>query len=305
MKLSVAIRGYFLDRSFELAETTITGYRIYFDGFINFTSDKDIEDITRFDVIEFLNHLRDTNEVSNHTLYDARARLATLWTWAGTELGIPNVVAKVPKPKYKEPEIIPYSQDEVKRLLKAAEYNAEWTTRNGNQARNKRSTAERDRALILTLLDTGIRASELCALTVGDYDESRGRLHIQHGKGDKGRFVVTGKRCQKSIWRYMASRPETKDKEPLFATNTGEHLDRHGLYNFITGCGKRGNVKNAGCHRFRHTYAIEALRNGMNVFQLQELLGHEDIKTVMVYIRLAEQDVDNAGRHSPADNWKV
>ena len=305
MKLSIAIRGYFLDRSFELAETTIKNYRHYLTLFVDFVGDKDIEAVTRFDVLEFLGRLRDERGASDHTLYDVRARLSTLWAWASVELGIPNVVAKVAKPKYKEPEIIPYSQDEVKRLLKAAEYNAEWTTRNGNKARSKRSTADRDRAIILTLLDTGIRASELCGLTVGDYDESRGRLHITHGKGDKGRFVVTGKRCQKSIWRYMANRPEAKDKEPLFATNTGEHLDRHGLYNFITGCGKRGNVKNAGCHRFRHTFAIEFLRNSGNVFQLQELLGHEDVKTVMIYIKLAERDIDNAGQHSPADNWKV
>jgi integrase/recombinase XerD len=305
MKLSFAIRGYFLDRSLELAETTITGYRIYFDGFIAFIGDKDIESITRFDVIEFLNHLRDTNEVSDHTLYDVRARLSTLWTWAGTELGIPNIVAKVAKPTYKEPEIIPYSKDEIKRLIDAAEYSADWTTRNGRNVRSKRNTAARDKAIILTLLDTGIRASELCALTVGDYDEHRGRLHIRHGKGDKGRFVVAGRRCQKAIWRYLASRPKAKDTEPLFATNTGEHSDRHNLYRMVVRCGKRANVKDAGCHRFRHTFAIEFLRNGGNVFQLQELLGHEDVRTVLIYIKIAERDIDNAGRHSPADHWGV
>ena len=305
MKLSFAIRGYFLDRGLELAETTITGYRIYFDAFTAFVGDREIESITRFDVIEFLNHLRDTNDVSDHTLYDVRARLSTLWTWASTELGIPNVVTRVAKPKYKEPEIIPYSQDEIKHLLKAAEHSAEWTTRTGNQVRSKRATALRDRAIILTLLDTGLRASELCALTMGDYDEGRGRLHIRHGKGDKGRFVVAGKRTQKALWRYMAQRQGTTDTEPLFSTNTGEHLGRMNLYNLIVGCGDRANVKRAGVHRFRHTFAIEFLRNGGNVFQLQELLGHEDVRTVLIYIKLAETDIDNAGRHSPADNWRV
>ena len=305
MKLSFAIRGYFLDRSLELAETTIKGYRHYFTLFANFIGDKNIEEITRFDVIEFLNHLQSNHDIGDHTLYDVRARLSTLWTWAGTELGIPNVVAKVAKPRYKEPEIIPYSQDEVRRLIKAAEYGAEWETRNGNKARSKRNTAVRDKAIILTLLDTGIRASELCALTVGDYDERRGRLHVQHGKGDKGRFVVTGRRCQKAIWRYMAQRPDAKDKEPLFATNTVEHIERHNLYHMVARCGKRANVKKAGVHRFRHTYAIEFLRNGGNVFQLQELLGHEDVRTVLIYIKIAERDIDNAGRHSPADRWKV
>ena len=305
MKLSFAIRGYFLDRGLELAETTITGYRRYFTLFADFIGDKDIEEITRFDVIEFLNHLQATRNMGGHTLYDVRARLSTLWTWAGVELGIPNVVAKVAKPTYKTPEIIPYTQDEIKRLVNAMEYDTGWTTRNGRRTRSKRSTAARDKAIILTLLDTGIRASELCALTVGDYDENRGRLHILHGKGDKGRFVVTGKRCQKVLWRYLSQRQDAKDKEPLFATNTGEHLERHNLYHLIMRCGKRANVKKAGLHRFRHTFAIEFLRNGGNVFQLQELLGHEDVSTVLIYIKIAARDIDDAGRHSPADNWKV
>ena len=305
MKLSHAIRGYFLDRSLELAETTIVGYRHYFTLFVEFVGDKEIEAITRFDVIEFLNHLQATHSIGDHTLYDVRARLSTLWTWAAVELDIPNIVARVAKPTYKEPEIIPYSQDEIRRLLKAAEYNAEWTARNGRKVRSKRSTATRDRAIIFTLLDTGLRASELCALTVGDYDEKRGRLHVLHGKGDKGRFVVTGKRTQKAIWRYMAQRPEAKDKEPLFDTGSGQHMTRVNLYHMIVGCGQRSNVKKAGVHRFRHTFAIEFLRNGGNVFQLQELLGHEDVRTVLTYVKVAERDIDSAGRHSPADNWKV
>jgi integrase/recombinase XerD len=58
----------------------------------------------------------------------------------------------------------------------------------------------------LTLVDTGMRASELCALTLANYDQKRGRFHIQHGKGDKARYVVAGKRTQKAIRRYLISR---------------------------------------------------------------------------------------------------
>ncbi|MFZ4659390.1 MAG: tyrosine-type recombinase/integrase [Caldilineaceae bacterium] len=303
MKLSTAIEGYFLDRSLELAPTTVANYRHYMSRFVAYVNDRDIESITKHDVIKFLASLK--NDVSDHTLFDIRARLATLWTWAGEELGLNNIVAKVPKPTYKEPEIIPYSLDEIKRLLKAAEFNAHWKTRNGNQTRNKRGTAGRDVAIILTLLDTGMRASELCALTIDDYDGQRGRFHIKHGKGDKGRFCIAGKRCQKAIWRYLAGRPNAKPHEPLFATGTGEHLDRNGLYHMIKRCGDRAGVKNAGCHRFRHTFAIEFLRNDGHVFQLKELLGHEDVRTLQIYVKIAESDIDGAQRHSPADNWKI
>ncbi|MCB0182650.1 MAG: site-specific integrase, partial [Caldilineaceae bacterium] len=73
----------------------------------------------------------------------------------------------------------------------------------------------------------------------------------------------------------------------------------------IVRLGERANVPGAGVHRFRHTFAVNFLRNGGNVFELQELLGHEDIKTLSVYIKLSEQDIDAAQRHSPADNWRL
>lgn len=303
MKLSKAIEGYFLDRSLELADTTITNYQHYLRRFATFVGDKEIETVTKYDMIQFLNNVKD--DVSDHTLFDIRARLATLWTWAKKELGVEDIIARVPKPKYKDPEILRYSMNEIGRLLKAAEYNAEWTSRNGNPARNKRGTALRDIAIIRTLLDTGMRASELCALMVEDYESEQGRFHIRHGKGDKGRFVVAGQRCKKAIWRYMTNRPDAGPTEPLFATGAGEHLDRNGLYHMIKRCGDRANIKKAGCHRFRHTYAIEFLRNKGNVFQLKELLGHEDVRTLQVYVKLAESDINGAHRHSPGDNWKV
>jgi site-specific recombinase XerD len=69
--------------------------------------------------------------------------------------------------------------------------------------------------------------------------------------------------------------------------------------------GDRAGVSNAHPHRLRHTFAVTFLRNGGNVKTLQELLGHESLEMVMLYVKLAEQDIDGAVKHSPVDNWRI
>ena len=73
----------------------------------------------------------------------------------------------------------------------------------------RRMTARRDRAMILFLLDTGLRASEFCSLTIGDVDQKTGRVVVKHGtlggaKGGKGRIVFFGKATRNPLWRYLA-----------------------------------------------------------------------------------------------------
>lgn len=305
MKIADAITGYFIDRALELAETTQANYRHYFTLFAEFIGDKDIETVTSRDVTRFLTHLSKQRGMSDRSVFDVRARLSSLWVWAGAELDIANVVTATAKPKYKKPEIIPYTKHELTQLLQAAEHDRQYRARSGQIVRNKRPTVLRDKAIILTLVDTGTRATELCDLTVGDYDERRARLHVRHGKGDKGRFVIMGKRTQKALWRYLATRAGAKVDAPLFATGDGGHMSRSALLHMIQGAGKRSDIDGANVHRFRHTFAINFLRNGGNVFELQELLGHEDIRTLTNYVRMAEQDIDAAQRHSPADNWRL
>lgn len=58
-------------------------------------------------------------------------------------------------------------------------------------------------------------------------------------------------------------------------------------------------------HKFRHTFAVNFLRRGGNLIQLRDLMGHEDIQTLQVYVQLAEVDIDTAAQYSPIDGWKI
>ena len=163
----------------------------------------------------------------------------------------------------------------------------------------------RDRAIILVLVDSGIRASELCSLIIADYDTGRGRLHIRHGKGDKARYVFLGDRTRKALWKYLNDRPGAKATEPLFATRSKTHITRRNLGHLLNHLAERAGVEHCHPHRFRHTMAINFLRNGGRELELQKVLGHESLEMVRRYARLAETDLEKAASKSVGDNWKL
>ena len=69
---------------------------------------------------------------------------------------------------------------------------------------------------------------------------------------------------------------------------------------------EKAHVPNVHPHRFRHTFAVNFLRNGGNVFDLQHMLGHERIETLQVYVKLAQTDIEVVQQKaSPADNWRL
>lgn len=305
MKLSDAIEGFWLDKQLDFSKHTITGYSLIFRRLVDYLADKQLDQITSNDIRRFLAYVADEYELNSKSLANVWICLSSLWSWAEKELKTPHVIRdKVKRPRYNTPVVETFTQDEVRALLKATEYTREYTANGGKRTHNNRPTADRDRAIILTLLDTGIRAQELCNLTIADYDQKRGRLHIRHGKGNKQRFVILGNRAKKAVWKYLIER-KAKPAAPLFATKTAEHLQRDNLRHTLQVIAEQAGVSNVYPHKFRHTFAINFLRNGGNILLLKELLGHESLEMVMHYARIVEQDIDGAGDYSPGDNWKL
>lgn len=70
--------------------------------------------------------------------------------------------------------------------------------------------------------------------------------------------------------------------------------------------GVKAGVQDCHPHRFRHTFAVNFLRNGGNAFELQMALGHTTLETVQTYLSLAQTDLDAAHRKaSPVENWQL
>ena len=176
----------------------------------------------------------------------------------------------------------------------------------------RRPTGLRDRALILLLLDTGLRASELCALNVGDVDLKSGQVQVKHGqaggaKGGKGRVVFLGQTARRALWRYLAARQDGQDSgAPLFVGKLERRPNKGTLRQLMARLGKKAEVVNCHPHRFRHTFGLTYLRSGGDVFTLQALLGHSTLEMVQHYARLAQVDIEQAHRRaSPVDNWQL
>ncbi len=308
MRLSDAITGYWLDKKIALSAHTVTGYELTFDRLLQFLGgDKPIESVTSDDIRRFLADVKKRFKLGAKSTINIWIALSSLWTWAEKEYEIRNVVRRVEKPDYRRPPVEPFSRHEIAALIAASGKNAPRPANGGKIITVARPSALRDRAILVTLVDTGVRSSELCNLKVGDFDVTRDQLRIRQGKGAKDRFVYVGQASRKAIWKYLSTRePAPKPQEPLFATRTGTHIDRNALGNLIEACAKRAGVEHAYPHRFRHTFAITFLRNGGSPLELQALLGHEKLDTVNIYVRLAQVDLQEAQkRASPADNWQL
>jgi len=304
MRLSHLIYGYTDTARLDLSPNTIRDYSLTYKRLVEHLGDVEFGEIGPADIRGFLLHLADEFELGKKSLCNAWIALSALWTWAETEIGATHIIrGKVKRPKFRTPPVEPIPQESFKKMLDSTSHGKPYRQR-GRMTKNRRPTEYRDRAILWVLVDTGLRASELCDLTIADYDEKRGRLHVRHGKGDKARFTPVGATTKRALWRYLADRPDAKPNEPLFSTRTGTHLSRDNLGNLLESIGDVAGVSNVYPHKFRHTFAINFLRNGGNILLLQSILGHESLEMVRRYAKIAESDLDSAVRFSVSDHWR-
>ena len=133
------------------------------------------------------------------------------------------------------------------------------------------------------------------------------RKCIVLGKGNKHRVVYFGRQTAKALWNYL--REEDREPcSPVFlsdrGTKAGEPLTRAGLRQLIERLGKAANIEAVRCspHTFRHTFAVTFLRNGGNVFSLQQILGHTSLQMTNRYVAVSQADLERQHRQfSPVD----
>jgi len=150
----------------------------------------------------------------------------------------------------------------------------------------------RNKAIMGFLFDTGIRCLELCS--VKNVDVKENNLLIKNGKGNKQRIVAISPYVKKLILRYVKCRDSRfKDRvidndTPFFLSYRFKALTVEGIERVVKVCGQKANIrKDLRCspHSARHYFAQAQLRNGLDVYSLSRLMGHENISITKRYLQ--------------------
>ena len=224
----------------------------------------------------------DKRPVSPGTVATYHRILRAFFSWLVTEGRISSSpMERLPVPIDRPDQIVPFSDDQVRRLLAAAK---------------RGKLAERNTAICLMLLDTGVRAEELCGLRICDLD-IQGSAALVEGKGGKSRQVPFSPITRRALALYVQGRDPEREM-PVFLSERGANaagpLTRIGLRLMIVRLGEAAHLTEARCttHTFRHTFAISFLRAGGNVFTLQQMLGHTSLSMTNRYVAIAQADIN-------------
>lgn len=263
----------------------------------------------------FLEHIRATHkpakvtnsQVSQSTLVLYTKDIKRFLNWCSMdELYSQHVsfitIQRIQKPKIEETILEIFTEEQIEALKTAC----------------KREVSEhlcmRDLALLLLLLDTGIRAAELCRLTIGHVHLDAKDPHIRvYGKGDKWREIGLGAEARRTIQRYIREfREPTVEYEVrkqlaklpthqraqvkrqylhqarLFVNRSAKSLTNSGLGQIIGRLGEWAEIEGVRCspHTFRHTFSINFMLNNNNdIYRLSKLLGHTSVKVTENYLK--------------------
>jgi integrase/recombinase XerD len=150
----------------------------------------------------------------------------------------------------------------------------------------------RDRAILETIYATGLRRLEIVRLKLFDLQLDRGLILVNQGKGKKDRYVPIGERVAAWLRKYIAeSRPQLAiepDDLSVFLTTDGEPFSRDHLTYVVKERIDQAKIgKGGACHLLRHCMATHMHENGADIRFIQQILGHEDIKTTQIYTQVA------------------
>lgn len=160
----------------------------------------------------------------------------------------------------------------------------------------------RDAAILEVLYSSGIRVGSLVGLNVGDYDPKAQSLRIL-AKGGKEQMVPLGEPAMDALSAYLAERKDSDLDEPLFLNRRGGRLTARSVQRLTKCLGLQLGIGRVTPHTLRHSFATHLLDSGADLRSIQELLGHESLKTTQKYthvtLRILQKTYANA--HPLAD----
>ncbi len=285
-----AYDGFILDREVsERSPRTIQFYEEKLKRFRAFLADACISEIgalTTDHVRAFMSQRQQAGATPAGLHCEARSIRAFLNFCVDEDYLDPRIPARLKMPRVPKKVIQPFSMEQIQLLIRAAK---------------RSSSPERDVAILLVLLDTGIRAGELCSITLDDVVKDR---LLINGKGSKQRWVPISTKTQRAIWQWTGRRRIDTGEPWLFLGRSGRQMNVNTVNQLFDRLAEQTGIQGVRVspHTCRHTTALEWVRDGAGQFELQKLLGHTTLAMTAKYVLMADQDVVKAHKaHSLVD----
>jgi integrase/recombinase XerD len=294
--LAIAVHAFLMNcRAKSLSKNTIKFYQAYLASFTKYAETQAISGIEEIHPDFVRGYLLMYSEGHNPGgVHAAYRSIRAFFYWVEKEEMMPvdwkNPTRKVDAPKVPAKIIEPVPLEDVDLLL---------STCKGNSFFDKR-----DKAIMLFILDTGARAQEVCDVNLEDVEMNTGKVLIREGKGRKARFVFISSKTIKALRAYLRIRYTTRN-QALFVSKTMERLTYDGLRQLLQRRSKLAGLrKEPTLHDFRRQFALSMLNNGVDIFSLQRLMGHNDVSVLRRYLAQTTEDIRIAhGKGSPVENF--
>ena len=268
----------------QASNNTIVSYERDIMKFSNYFEEKGkkIFDLTRDDMLEYIDYLKSEGK-SNPTISRSIASVKRLYKYLlSKNLVEENIVENIESPKVDRKDLMILTQDEIEKLLEQPDLSE--------------LKGQRDKAMLEVLYSTGIRVTELISLKLEDVNLTNGYIKVK--KKNSERHIPLGNLSLKCLKEYINKvRPlliRTEEEKTLFINTNGQKMTRQGYWKILKQYKEQAKIdKDITPHSIRHSFAVHMLQNGAEIKTVQELLGHTDIASTMMYTQIANINSKN------------
>jgi len=257
---------------------TIRTYTVEFSQLLYLLKEKNINELTTEQLKSYLLYCLQTLKLSENQVHN---RINAIKFYFEKVLKRPTIVFEIPRPK--KPLLLPkvIHIEDVAKMIK--------------QTQNIKH-----KTMLMLVYGMGLRVSEIVKLEITDIDSKNMQVHIRGAKGKKDRYANLPETVLPFLRNYYKA---YKPKKYLFEGQYGEQYSRRSAQQVFKQSLERANInKNIGIHGLRHSFATHLLEQGTDISYIQKLLGHNNIKTTLIYAHVGKKDVKAI--KSPIDQIK-
>lgn len=250
--------------------STIKTYRNEFLQLLQLLKNKAVDELRPDDLRRYMVYTMEKEGIRENT---AHSRLNALKFYFEQVLHREKFFWEIPRPKKAKQLPRLFTQQEITAIL--------------NSLSNKKH-----KVMVMLGYGAGLRVSEIVALKTADIDSKRMSLFIRAAKGKKDRMVALSPVLLVMLREYAHDYKPERSGYLFEGSNKGQPYSTRSLQEVLQSAKtKAGIIKSGSIHSLRHSFATHLLDKGTDVTMIQKLLGHNDIKTTLIYLHTSNKDL--------------